>query len=220
MEEKGTNAYLIVPISFVVVFFIYLLLNPVQLDFSSSSPTGMGIAKLKENLTPKNIAIISVVLGGLIFIWAFTQYKQKKKAALKVPAELNLKPTEVDKKLSEEEINKIFSDENLPEIKKPIPQEKVLEPQKKLTNLNELITLISTMFSQNLSKKEIQSTLIKQGWTKNQIQQAVEELNLRTLKEYISSALKKGYSKQQIVYALNVRGWSRELIAKALTNIK
>ena len=112
-----------------------------------------------------------------------------------------------------EEINERIKEKIKEEVKEEV-LEKIPAENKVLTNLQDLKNKIKMMSSQNITREQIVNNLKSQGVTMDQINKAIEEVNIDNLREYVNQALKQGMTKDQIIRSLMMHGWRQEQISK------
>ena len=220
------------PISFYVVagfaclFLIFLIIQPpaktgyISLDSLTSS---LG-PELRSKLPILIIGITAIIAFGVFFI-SYRHFKKKKSKQLSAP--LGPAPAQENpglivfssskSDLSDEEMNKLFSDAPDSSPKMISEPKELFQPaeQKTLTSLEDLKIIIIQMLKKGMTKKDIANELQSKGYTLQQITKATEEINLDRVISYIKNALSSGFKKEQITKSLLDTGWSKEQVDKA-----
>lgn len=246
-NEKKRGSSFFVLLAFIILFLIFLYLDTQKKTGSVVSDL-TGTATLGSGSSGKIIlviVIIVVVLGLGIF---FTRYKKNKKMSGQTSL---IETKKID--LSEEEIEKLFSERNnttafnTKEKFEGAKEERLKSEQPKAieispTNLEKIQPSIqkSTQkplreedrYKLNLLKKEIRNLtekglegeqildiLIKKNYLKQEIEEAIKEVNFENLKSYINKTLEQGFDKSKMIKALINRGWPKWQIDHALSEL-
>jgi|SRR3989344_2367771 len=219
MEDKNREVSFLVFVGFLFLFILFLFLSPNE---KSSGNAIIGSATLGENPSTITLLILFVILI-VILAAVFVIFKKLKKKKIKIDSPA--RPIEIKQVVNEKKEEKIdFGDEDIeklfsePSQKKEEVKEEVLEKipaeNKVLTNLQDLKNKIKMMSSQNITREQIVNNLKSQGVTMDQINKAIEEVNIDNLREYVNQALKQGMTKDQIIRSLMMHGWRQEQISK------
>ena len=221
MEEEKRGVSSLVFISFVVLFVLFLFLNPNQ---NKSGNVVIGSIVLGENPSIITIVILFVILV-VILAAVFVIFKKLKKKKIKFESP---KPTEIKQsvvsqeskkeekvELESEDIEKLFSNHNQ-KIEEQYEEEVQPTEKKVMINLQDLKNKIKGMLSQSFTKEQIIGNLKSQGFTMDQISKTIDEVNIDNLRDYVSEALKQGLTRDQIVRNLAMHGWKQEQISKVI----
>ncbi len=218
-EEKESSTNLLIFLSIVFLFIIFVVVQPTRTGYFSLPLVG-------DTSTLSNPTLIGAVVI-LLFIWAgvFLLYvKIKKKKQLQNLPDLpnsdliipeQTQTSQLKQGLSEDELKKLFNDispimkEEVKENKPEKVQEKVI-PQKKESNINDLRNLMTNLLSKNYSKESILKYLQKKGYSLNEISVVTNDVNKIRLREYVQKAKSLGYKKDKIIAQLKNKGWSLE----------
>jgi len=218
MEEGRKEVSFLVFVGFLVLFVLFLFLNPGQ---KSSGNVVIGSVTLGENPSIITLVILFVILV-VVLAAAFVIFRKLKKKKIRIESpKLETKENMVAEKkeeqkveLQDDDIEKLFSENHKEEKHEEIiekPSEKKI-----LVNLQDLKNKIKGMLSQNYSKEQIISNLKSQGVNIEQISKAIEEVNLDSLRDYITEALREGLTRDQIIRNLAMHGWKQEQISKVI----
>src|SRR3989344_2286583 len=210
MEEGRKEVSFLVFVGFLVLFVLFLFLNPGQ---KSSGNVVIGSVTLGENPSIITLVILFVILV-VVLAAAFVIIRIE---SPKLETKENMvaeKKEEQKVELQDDDIEKLFSENH----KEEKHEEIVEKPSEKkiLVNLQDLKNKIKGMLSQNYNKEQIISNLKSQGVNIEQISKAIEEVNLDSLRDYITEALREGLTRDQIIRNLAMHGWKQEQISKVI----
>lgn len=211
-KEKEGGLSLGVALSFVFLFFIFLILKNPKTTGLATLPTGAAIGG-GSKITVVVITLVLILALGISFFF-FMRMRHKKKG-------LPIKPGKKSLELSEEQIEKLFSEEKIPQIKSktmielsPEKTKKEAVPAKPVTNLTELRKEIQTLIEKGMSGQEILNSLSKK-YPGEQIEKAVNEINYERLKLYVQRTLNQGFDRERIKKALLSKNWPEDQISRA-----
>ena len=225
MQGDKKEVSYIVFVGFVILFLLFLFLNP---DSGSDSNAVIGSLSLGDNPSIITIVVLFVSLIVVLAIVFFIFKKFKKKSVKKGETKFDESKSSGNKKaskseLGDEDIDELFSGEKKKreskrEFKKVNPVKKVEHSQKKevLTNLQDLKNKVKGMLTQKLTKEQMIGRLKSEGVNVDQITKTIEEVNIDNLRIYVTQALKKGFTKDQIIRDLSVHGWKKEQISRVI----
>ena len=253
MDDQKELSFLVL-VSFILLFFVFVFTVSPSAEESKIEPTGYvtlaGFSFDFSNFYLILISVLLLILLAVVFI-IYKKVKNRKKIIVQEPIikqeEANQigfvkndgrfvkgatltdeKAIEEDKKLSNKDIDELFSiDEKKQEeqVKEgPIQVEqnnsgfvKGAKPlQEVKIDLMPLKNTILSLLKQDHSKQQILVYLNSKGWKTENIKQALELINEDNLRDYIKKALSQGFKKEQIIEALTTKGWNKEKVLKQL----
>ena len=208
MESGKKEASYLVFVGFVLLFLVFMVLNPGSKNTSNAI---IGSSTLGENpsiITLMVLFVILIVVLAVVFI-IFKKIKSKRKSNANPPKPSdsqskmsdNKVETELEEKkdsrteLAENDINELFSSGGTEEKEQPKPaempkkepmqntiQQKPTE-KKVMTNLQDLKNKVKGMLSQSFTKDQIIGNLKSQGISSDQISKVIIEVNIDNLRE-------------------------------------
>jgi hypothetical protein len=166
------------------------------------------------------VFIVLILALGIIYFVYKKMGKKKDIANIPLPSKENKEKDILEGIAEHKEINidvdKLFSSDEKPiEMAERIAIEKPNE-KKVLTNLSDLKITIIGLLRQRYNKQQILGLLQSKGWTIEQIEKAIGEINLDNLRGYVNNALKEGFTREQVKQMLLRNGWSEEAVSKVM----
>jgi len=222
-EEVSYSFYVVAGFIFLFLVFVIIQPQPETTGLISLSFLQAGNSKLPIIV----VGITAIIALGLAII-AYKHFRKKKH-----PTPNNNQNTQNPQQppgapkssLTPEELKALFPEAPEQPIIAPSPAapqpptSQPPQPQKTLTNLNEIKELIISLMSQGQSKQQILEQLQSKGYTAQQIAKATEEINFERLAKYIKATLSQGFKKEQLTKILIESGWPRDVIDKAFQSL-
>jgi len=224
-EKRGDYSFLVLMI-FAITFIVFTFFNKPGSDLNSSSPVSAAVlSNINQQASSLTIGItlaLIVIIG--VFGFFFIKYKLRKKIVSQPVTDkgLNLSEEQIDKLFTEEnKLNLSFGSKNESAIgSSPIEisgiQSKIEEQpvEQEFNEVKELKSKLLDMISKNIPPQKMLQELVKLGYKRKEIDATVEQINFDRLKSFVDKALKQGYKREIIIKALLKKRWQRQQIEK------